>query len=448
MTHGIATISRELAGIADIQAMLTPAQLAVDERERLMSSLAPGANLGYVIYPTTQEALAGVMACAHRQGWRVLPFGRGSKLGWGGLTGDIEIAVSTQYLDRMVDHASGDLTVTVEAGVRFSQLQEVLGRAGQFLALDPAFPERATLGGILATADTGGLRQRYGGVRDLCLGITVVRADGQRVKAGGRVVKNVAGYDLMKLFTGSYGSLGVVTQATFRLNPLPAAADTVLLSGELGALTQATLTLLNSALTPTIVDLLTPQLAERLSLGTQAILAVRFQGLAAAVHEQRTRLHQVAAALRLEVLRTPESEADFWTGLGASLWSLATGAVVCKTGVPTSAIANLITELEQVTQKQGFPVLGVFHAGSGLGTICLEPHDQPLPEVIQALGTLRFYSQEQGGFLTVLEAPQALKTQWDVWGYSGNALPWMRQIKQQFDPEQRLSPNRFVGGSL
>ena len=139
--------------------------------------------------------------------------------------------VSTQKLDRLIAHAVGDLTVTVEAGMKFAKLQEILATAGQFLPLDPAYPDRASIGGIIATADTGSLRHRYGGVRDLLLGITFVRADGKIAKAGGRVVKNVAGYDMMKLFTGAYGTLGILTEVTFRVYPLPTTEGTVILTG-------------------------------------------------------------------------------------------------------------------------------------------------------------------------------------------------------------------------
>lgn len=154
-----------------------------------------------IVYPQTPEQLGTVVSLARQNQWRILPCGSGSKLHWGGIPKDINIVVSTARMNQLIDHASGDLTVTVQAGMKYAELQKILAATGQFLALDPSYSDRATIGGIVATADTGSLRQRYNSVRDQLLGISFVRADGQLTKAGGRVVKNVAGYDLMKLLT-------------------------------------------------------------------------------------------------------------------------------------------------------------------------------------------------------------------------------------------------------
>lgn len=178
-----------------------------------------------VVYPTSETQLAEVMACAHQNQWRVLPCGAGSKLVWGGLGQGVDLAISTARLNQIIDHAVGDMTLTAQAGLTLAELTPKLAAVNQFLPLDPAYPDRATLGGIVATGDTGSLRQRYGGVRDMLIGLSLVRYDGQIAKAGGRVVKNVAGYDLMKLFTGSYGSLGIISQLTFRLFPVQETSD-------------------------------------------------------------------------------------------------------------------------------------------------------------------------------------------------------------------------------
>ncbi|UBF23829.1 FAD-binding oxidoreductase [Kovacikia minuta CCNUW1] len=211
--------------------------LSSDQRERIKHAIAPHAEVHRIVYPNNPTELAAVIQSAYQNRWQILPCGAGSKLNWGGMVGGKDkgerikdksaasplIVVSTKNLNRVIEHAVGDLTVTVEAGVRFAELQQQLAQVGQFLAIDPAYPEQATIGGIVATADTGSLRQCYNSVRDMLLGVSFVRADGQMAKAGGRVVKNVAGYDLMKLFTGSYGTLGILTQVTFRVYPMPEA---------------------------------------------------------------------------------------------------------------------------------------------------------------------------------------------------------------------------------
>ena len=173
----------------------------------------------YLAFPETLEALATGVKLANEFDWKILICGNGSKLSWGGLVKEAQLVISTQRLNRIIDHAIGDLTVTVEAGMTISQLQQALSPSNQFLPLNPCYPQSATIGGIVATADTGSWRQGYGGVRDLLLGLSFVRADGVIAKAGGRVVKNVAGYDLMKLFCGSFGTLGIISQVTMRLYP-------------------------------------------------------------------------------------------------------------------------------------------------------------------------------------------------------------------------------------
>src|SRR4028119_921788 len=264
-------------------------------QERVEKAVAPGTKIDCTVYPNTQEELAAVIAWAAQNRCAVLPCGSGSKLDWGGLVkldpadppgaGAIAVA-STARLNRLVEHAVGDLTVTAEAGMKFADLQLLLAAAGQFLRIDPAYPQQATLGGIVATADAGSLRHRYRGVRDLLLGMTFVRSDGKIAVAGGRVVKNVAGYDLMKLFTGSFGTLGVISQVTFRVYPLHLSSQTVLLTGEADAIATATQTLLASALTPTAADLLSAQLVNTLEAGAGMGLLVRFQSIAESVKQQ------------------------------------------------------------------------------------------------------------------------------------------------------------------
>lgn len=167
----------------------------------------------------------------------------------------VDLILSTRGLRRLIDHAAADLTVTVEAGMTLAELQQILAEQGQWWPVDPLYPNWATVGGIIATADTGSLRWRYGSIGDLVLGITWVRADGEVAKAGGRVVKNVAGYNLTRLFTGSLGSLGILTQVTLRLYPLPAAQATLLATGALADLEVLARQVLNAPVSPAGVDL-------------------------------------------------------------------------------------------------------------------------------------------------------------------------------------------------
>jgi len=434
-------IAQELEVIIGDSGICDRENLEPDWQERLARTTLPENIPSCIVYPSISEELARVMTHAHSQHWGVLPCGNGSKLGWGGLAKDIDLVVSTQCLNRVIEHALGDLTVTVEAGVKFADLQDLLLKSGQFLPLEPAYPQDATIGGIIATADSGSLRQRYGGVRDMLLGISFVRSDGQIAKAGGRVVKNVAGYDLMKLFTGSYGTLGILTEVTFRVYPVPEAAGTVVLIGGGEAIASATQTLLASALTPTAIDLLSTKVVTQLGMAQGLGLIVRFQSVAQSVKEQCSRLLEVGQTLNLQgTLYTDVEEASLWQSLPEQIWKASQQpAITCKIGVLPNTAVTTLTQLDALTSSTG---LGLIHAGSGLGLLRLDPATVT-PQVIMKI---REYCQAQNGFLTVLEAPIALKQQLDVWGYSGNGLNIMRSIKQQFDPKNILSPQRFVGG--
>lgn len=405
-------------------------------------AVAPGTTVSGIAYPPTPEALAAVMAESDRP--HVLPCGAGSKLGWGGLVGRIKtetplLVVSTERLKRLIDHAVGDLTVTVEAGMRFADLQTTLAQAGQFLAIDPTYPEYATIGGIVATADTGSLRQRYNSVRDMLLGLSFVRADGKLAKAGGRVVKNVAGYDLMKLFTGSYGTLGIITQVTFRVYPLPEASQTVVLSGDGSAIDQATQTLLSSALTPASADVLSASVVAALGIEKGTALAIRLQSILPSVQEQAQRVVEVGQALGLtSACFTERDDVTLWQRLQERMTATHQAeAITCKIGIRPSEAVALLTTIDTLAIA---PWSGQIHAASGLGRLVLDAATPP-----ETLLKMRSFCQTNGGFLSLLQAPIALKQAIEVWGYAGNALELMRQLKQQFDPHHRLSPHRFVG---
>jgi glycolate oxidase FAD binding subunit len=441
-----ALIVQKLESIVGAAQVCTYPSLETSWRAKIMQAVTPSSALACMVSPNSQEELAEVMACAHHQKWPMLLAGQGSKLGWGGLVKEPQVLISSQRLNRLIDHAVGDLTVTVEAGIPFAYLQAILAKEGQFLPLDPTYSDRATLGGIVATADTGSLRQRYGGVRDLLLGISFSRADGQRAKAGGRVVKNVAGYDLMKLFTGAYGTLGFITQMTLRLYPLPENSQTLLVTGDITKITQAREILFRSVLTPTAADLLSPHLSALLGAEQASGMVIRFQGLEASVQEQSRQWQSITQELKLAA--TPyvdQEQVLLWKRL-QEIRELQDPAVTCKIGVLPADGVEALAMLENIAKKHNLSVsktMGILHAGSGLGVIRLQ--DSPTDSLCKALVELRKYCQERQGFLSILEAPIELKQKMDIWGYTSNSLGIMRSLKNQFDPGKLLNPNRFVG---
>jgi glycolate oxidase FAD binding subunit len=360
--------------------------------------------------PSTVSELAGILK--ECQGRKVLPLGQGSKWGWAHSVEPVDLVLSTRGLRRLIDHAAADLTVTVEAGMTLAELQPILAERGQWWPVDPLYPDRATLGGIIATADTGSLRWRYGGIRDLLLGIAWVRADGEVAKAGGRVVKNVAGYDLMKLFTGSLGSLGILTQVSLRLYPLPAAQSTLLAIGSLPELEVLCQQVLTGPVNPVGVDLWLR--AE----GSQVWLS--FHGSERAIAQQMAQTRRLApAGLTLQEVN-PDS---------LPLPQPGSGAVLAKFGcLPNQSLATL----EQFQTL--FPGAQVqLHRGCGLGRAWLVQ-----PEV-GSLMQLQRYLKSAGGFLLLLEAPPALKRA--LAHDFGPAASLMRKLKQHFDPAGTFSPS-------
>lgn len=438
--------------VTTLGSLLTPEQ--VSGRDQIAGALAQtlgqttedGSLPQAVVYPRTEAELTEVMACAHKHQWRILPFGNGSKLSWGGLAPGFDLAICTQKLNQVIDHAVGDMTLTAAAGLTLADLKPQLTQHNQLLAVDPAFPDRATLGGIVSTADTGSLRQRYHSVRDMLIGISFVRYDGQLAKAGGRVVKNVAGYDLMKLMTGAYGSLGVISQVTFRLYPIPETSKTFVISGSADAIAKLTADVRQSSLTPIALDLLSPHLSLNLGFAPAFSLAVRFQSNAPGVDEQAAVLSEmIPDDLSIQEL-DQVTEDDFWDRVSRSLFP-PVGAdrtngetmVIAKVGILPVYTVDFLTKLHHQMPRVG---LVQIHAGSGIGTLSL-PADLATTKMLH---TLRQRCEAAKGYLTVLQAPKSLKQGLDVWGYSGSALPLMRRIKATFDPHQHLSGGRFVGG--
>src|SRR6266404_1722247 len=208
---------------ADVREIVTAKYVRAAEASDAVAGIPPS----HVVEPGNEQELARVLKLANAAGLALIPRGGGTKLGWGNRPTHADAILSTARMCRVIEHAWADLTVSVEAGCTIAKLQETVAKHGQRLALDPLWPESATVGGMLSTNDSGALRLRFGSLRDLVIGVTVALADGTVASSGGKVVKNVAGYDLPKLMTGAFGTLGVITRAIFRLHPLPKETRTI-----------------------------------------------------------------------------------------------------------------------------------------------------------------------------------------------------------------------------
>jgi len=384
-----------------------------------------------VVEPGSVDEVATLLRDASRDGLAVLPRGGGTKLDWGRPPRRADLVLSTIRLDRVLEHAWADMTATVEAGCTVARLQHALAEQGQRLACDPLWPERATIGGILATNDNGPLRARFGALRDLIIGVTLVLPDGTVAKSGGKVVKNVAGYDLPKLATGSLGTLAVITQAVFRLHPLPHETRTLAFAApDVEPLCELALAIQGS-------QLAFVSLQVRAGRSVEPGLDVAFEGTRAGLDSQQDELLRLAAS----VTRV-DTPASVWRAREA-LWQGAEPAVVGTFSVLPTELRAFCAQLHEVGMA---PPVGwrVVAQGAGVGQFRLE--GAPSDALIAALRGLRTAAERRGGTLVVLAGPEDLKARFDVWGSPGDALPLVQRVKQQLDPRGTLSPGRFVGG--
>jgi glycolate oxidase FAD binding subunit len=407
-------------------------------QEHLRSATAADAVDGVaprmIAEPGTAEDLARCLRWARGAGLKVTPRGGGTKMGWGNPPAACDLLLSTARLNRVLEHAWADMTVIAEAGCRVADLQQALAEHGQHLALDPLWPERATLGGILSTNDSGTLRLRYGSLRDLIIGITVALPDGTLARSGGKVVKNVAGYDLAKLFTGALGTLGVIVQAIFRLHPLPRETRSLTFSGTPAALNELLLSILASRLTPIGLQL-------RAAPGG-AQLDIRFDGTAAGIEAQVDQVRRLAAPSAAP----SDAPADLWTSHQA-IWDGAAPALIARLSVLPARIAAVCALIERLAAARSLAWQMVVQ-GVGAGTVRLEGGEPALRATLLALREELADTGETkpGGTIVALGCPLAVKRGLDVWGPASDAQPIMVRIKQRFDPDGTLSPGRFLGG--
>lgn len=373
----------------------------------------------------------------HQQALPWLPTGSGSRLHWGAPvqpgSGESEPRLlSTSRLNRLVEHCAGDFTVTVQAGMPLQTLQQELGAAGQWLAIDwpwgsgPGGEQSGTVGGLLARGLAGGLRQRYMGVRDQLIGLSLLRADGTAAKAGGKVVKNVAGYDLMRLFCGSWGSLGLITELTLRTYPLPRHRRGLLVRGSLSALEQLRRLCLQAPLMPQRLDWWSAALSGN---GQPALLLALASVSSAAIADQLDQHSQAAATLGLELeALDPDRllELESHSRQGSSDWLL-------QLGVKPAQAADLLAD----QALDG--VACCLAAGVGLGMAWADAGSLPSYRVEH----LRQRCRALGGQLSVLVQP-AGANRLSCWEESPAAAV-IEALKRDFDPLQQLARGRLPG---
>jgi glycolate oxidase FAD binding subunit len=366
---------------------------------------------GTAAAPASIDDLVAAMRAAEADDARVSIRGGGSKQGWGAAGRETSVVIDTTRLVRVVEHAAGDLVLTVEAGARLDDVQKELAGHGQRIALDPPEPG-ATIGGVVATGASGPLRLRYGTPRDQLIGITVVLADGTVAKSGGKVVKNVAGYDLGKLFTGSFGTLGAIASVTLKLQPMPVARRVVSVpTDQPGVVWEA---IAHSTAAPAAVE------------WDGNAVHVLVEGAPAAVESITSSLAALLGMATVTDALPP--------GFGARPWS---GG---ELGVKVTHRLSALDAAVGVVRREMPGARLAAHVGSGVLWAGWRPPDAGSAQA--AVTALRAASD---GGAVVVDAPLEIKTALDVWGPVA-ARDLMHRVKDQFDPDHRLNPGRFVDG--
>ena len=384
----------------------------------------------FVAEPKDEKQLAAALSIANEAGFSVVPRGGGTKLDWGNPPKKADLVLSTVRLNQIVEHVWADLTVTVEAGCTLKSLQKKLAQHGQRLALDALWPERATIGGMLSTNDSGALRLRFGALRDLIIGVTIALPDGTLASSGGKVVKNVAGYDLPKLVTGAFGTLGVITRAVFRLHPLPRTAKTFSFKTEsFPALQQSILAIQDSQLAHTSLQI-------RCSSDVLPSADILFEATDAGLAAQESQLRKLLDAVRVE-----QSSGNPWNAR-QDLWNAPTNTtLLAKFSLLPTDLAKMLGSMKSLCESRKIKWRVVLQA-TGIGMLRLEGEAD---QVSAAVEQFRMELQSRGGALVVLRRPAELSAI-DAWGNAGDDVSLMRAVKHQLDPENTLNPGRFVGG--
>ena len=407
-----------------------------------------------VVLPASVQEMQDVLRFASKEDLSVMPAGAGTKLGIGNLPQKVDIVLATTRLNSIVEYEPGDLTVTVESGIRLATLQAVLAQHQQYLALDPPYADRCTLGGIVATNASGALRLRYGAARNQVLGLRVVHANGTVVKSGGKVVKNVAGYDLNKLYIGAFGTLGIITEVTLKLSPIP--AREAILAADFQDVQDAVdtgLSIVGSQILPMFVNLFINADPRRgktdgTTEGNGPMLVAGFGGDPETVAWQLTQCQEIME--QNGALGVTITEGESRVHLQETIREFPavdrdTEIVIAKLNLKRTDIAKFAAQVMDASWARDVQVMALLGSGMLYFSISVTS-DTDFQVLADTLTRLRQAAMEMRGNLIVETAPPELKQHIDVWGPVGDTLGLMKQVKARFDAGGLLNPGRFVSG--
>ena len=394
-----------------------------------LASITPNA----VLTPTTVDELAAALRAASTERAAVVPWGAGTRQHIGAAPSRYTLALRTASLDQIVEYNPADLVVTVQAGISLAALQAQLAEHGQRLPWDPPVPPEATIGGLLATNAFGPLRLGFGPPRDWTLGMQVVLGDGRPVRSGGKVVKNVAGYDAHKLHIGALGTLGVITEVTFKVAPLPEKNMTILVHPkDIGEALEFVEVLRQPPLEP--VSLILGSEFESLEAGSEVVVA-RFEGTDAALRRLSSIAHQRLGDAT--TILEGEKDANYWESLAHLAAYSHDGGIRVRLGARPTALQQLTPAIKQIASR--FILFGA----TGLAHIWLNTPNTI--EAVARLANLRALAESIGGYAVVENALDHSPAALDIWGQAPPTLPLMHTLKAQWDPQGVLNPGRYAG---
>ena len=409
-----------------------------------------------VARPSSPQEISEAMSVAAEHGLSVTPLGGRTRTGLGNRT---RIARSRNRHDRtsnqVLAHNAADLTATVEAGITVSRLQEVLAEHGQFLAIDPPLPDRATIGGTLAVGWSGPMTWQNWSPRDIVIGMRTVMADGTVTKTGGQVVKNVSGYDMARMHIGALGTLGIIAEVSFKLTPLPARQATVMATFDSDAnCLGAALAVYGSSLVPLAISTLHGQKRGEGGGGRgegQPSLMVRAGGRARSVRRQTddvASIYRRFGAVQSAVIDGDDAT-TMWRRIGDLGWADETAPIAgIRASVLPTDIPGVLYSMQELDDSSDLRWRATTQTPQGVIDIhWLNVEGESSPEHVGAAISKTVQAiQRVGGTAVVTHAPTPIKETLDVWGESTSAIDTMRNLKRQYDPDRLLNPSRFMGG--
>ncbi len=405
-----------------------------------------------VVLPTSVHEVQEVLQFAGERNLSVMPAGAGTKLGIGNLPQKVDVVLATTSLSSVVEYEPADLTVTVEAGIRLKDLQTELAKHRQYLVLNPPYADRCTIGGIVATNASGSFRLRHGTARNQVLGLRVVRADGTVVKSGGKVVKNVAGYDLNKLYIGGFGTLGIITEVTLKLSPIP--VRQAILTADFQNIQDAAdtgLAIVGSQILPMFVNLFvnadpTHAKTETPTDEDKPMLTVGFGGDPETVAWQLTQCQGIMeqnGAIGVTIVKDESLQHLQEAVQEFSAENKNTERVIAKLNLKRTDLTEFAARIVEANWANDVQIMALLGSGVLYVTIPVAS-DTDYPSLANALTQLRRTAMSKQGNLIIEVAPPELKQHIDVWGSVEGTLSLMKQIKAKFDPTGLLNPGRFV----